>query len=33
MDSNRAIVATHPSFNIEGHGCILSYNSIGELIK
>jgi len=22
-----------PSFNIEGHGCILSYNKIGELLK
>ncbi len=25
--------ATGPSFNIEGHGCILSYNKNGELLK
>ncbi len=25
--------ATGPSFNIKGHGCILSYNKLGELLK
>ncbi len=30
-DSQRVMVG--PSFNIEGHGCILSYNKIGELLK
>jgi ribulose-5-phosphate 4-epimerase/fuculose-1-phosphate aldolase len=30
-DSQRVMVG--PSFNIEGHGCILSYNRIGELLK
>lgn len=30
-DSKRVMVG--PSFNIEGHGCILSYNKIGELLK
>ena len=30
-DSQRVMVGA--SFNIEGHGCILSYNKIGELIK
>ena len=32
MDSNRRDLKG-PSFNIEGHGCILSYNKIGKLIK
>lgn len=31
-DSVRALVA-HPSFNIEGHGCILSFNKEGKLLK
>jgi hypothetical protein len=32
MDSKRA-EANGPSFNIRGHGCILSYNKNGELMK
>jgi len=32
-DSIREEAAKHPSFNIKGHGCILSYNKIGELIR
>jgi len=31
-DSTRPILDC-PSFNIEGHGCILSYNKNGELLK
>jgi len=30
-DSMRPMVG--PTFNIQGHGCILSYNQIGELLK
>ena len=30
-DSMRKII--HPSFNIKGHGCILSFNKKGELLK
>jgi len=30
-DSQRVMVG--PSFNIQGHGCILSYTKTGELIK
>jgi hypothetical protein len=32
MDSNRR-ESKGPSFNIKGHGCILSYNKTGELLK
>ncbi len=32
-DSVRTEAQTNPSFNIKGHGCILSYNKDGELIK
>ena len=32
-DSNRVHHISHPSFNIKGHGCILSYNKKGELLK
>jgi len=32
-DSIREEVKTSPSFNIKGHGCILSYNKMGELLK
>ena len=32
MDSQRFHLKG-PSFNIKGHGCILSYSNTGELIK
>lgn len=33
MDTVRLGAGDHPSFNIKGHGCILSYSKIGELLK
>ncbi len=33
MDTVRLDLGDRPSFNIKGHGCILSYNKIGELQK
>ncbi len=32
-DTYRPLVVTYPSFNIKGHGCILSFNEKGELLK
>ncbi len=33
MDSLRSIMLIHPSFNIKGHGCILSLDKEGNLVK
>jgi len=32
-DTNRYSARIHPSFNIEGHGCILAFNKEGKLIR
>jgi len=32
-DMDTARVTSNPSFNIKGHGCILSYNRVGDLLK
>ena len=32
-DSIRIEAKNHPSFNIKGHGCILSFDKEGNLIK